>query len=116
MIETGDLDRHIRRMRREYARRRNAIVSILGDPAVPARLLGDTAGLHVVLELDRGREDEVAAAAAERGVAVHTLGRYRAVAGPAMQGLVLGYGSVPLDQVVSAAHVLREILLGGNAT
>jgi GntR family transcriptional regulator/MocR family aminotransferase len=111
MIETGDLDRHIRRMRREYARRRDAIVSILGDPAVPARLLGDTAGLHVVLELDRGREDRVAAAARERGVAVHTLRRYCAApADVPMQGLVLGYGSGSFGEVVAAASVLREIL------
>jgi GntR family transcriptional regulator / MocR family aminotransferase len=110
MIESGDLDRHIRRMRREYARRRDAIVSILAGPAVPATLRGDTAGLHVVLELHRGREDEVAAAALERGVAVHTLRRYFGGA-PTAQGLVLGYGGLPLGQVVAAASVLREILL-----
>ena len=117
LIETGDLERHIRRMRREYARRRDAIVSILGDPAVPARLLGDTAGLHVVLGLDRGREDQVAAAALERGVAVHTLRRYCAAPAAAgrMQGLVLGYGTASLGQVAAAASVLREILLARTA-
>jgi GntR family transcriptional regulator / MocR family aminotransferase len=111
MISSGDLDRHVRRMRREYARRRDAIVSILGDPAVPARLLGDTAGLHVVLELRRGREDLVAAAALERGVAMHTLRRYFGGT-PTVQGLVLGYGSLPLARVAAAATVLRDILLG----
>lgn len=109
LIETGDLERHIRRMRREYARRRDAIVSILGDPAVPGRLLGDTAGLHVVLELDDRGEDEVASAAAARGVAAWTLRRYSG--GPATtQGLVLGYGSVSLRQVVTAATILRGVL------
>ena len=111
MIETGDLDRHVRRMRREYARRRDAIVSALGDPAVPAALRGDTAGLHVVLELRRGSEDEVAAAALARGVQVHTLRRY--FAGPATaQGLVLGYGGLSLDQVAAAAAVLRDVVAG----
>jgi GntR family transcriptional regulator/MocR family aminotransferase len=110
MIESGDLDRHVRRMRREYARRRDAIVSILSDPAVPATLRGDTAGLHVLLELHRDREDRVAAAALERGVAVHTLRRYFG-GPPTTQGLVLGYGGLPLGQVVAAASVLRELLL-----
>ena len=82
MIESGDLDRHVRRMRREYARRRDAIVSALGDPAVPAILRGDTAGLHVVLELRGGREDAVAAATRERCVLVHTLRRYFAARRP----------------------------------
>ena len=111
MIETGDLDRHVRRMRREYARRRDAIVTALGDPAVPATLRGDTAGLHVVLELHGGSEDEVAAAALARGVKVHTLRRY--FAGPVTaQGLVLGYGGLSLAQVAAAAGVLRGVLAG----
>jgi len=111
MIETGDLDRHVRRMRREYARRRDAIVSALGDPAVPGTLRGDTAGLHLVLELHRGGEDEVAAAALARGVKVHTLRRY--FAGSAtVQGLVLGYGGLSLARVAAAAVVLRDVLTG----
>ena len=114
MIETGDLDRHVRRMRREYARRRDAIVSALGDPAVPAALRGDTAGLHVVLELRRGSEDDVAAAALARGVKVHTLRRF--FAGPVTaQGLVLGYGGLSLAQVAAAAAVLRDVLAGPAA-
>jgi GntR family transcriptional regulator / MocR family aminotransferase len=111
MIETGDLDRHVRRMRREYARRRDAIVSALGDPAVPATLRGDTAGLHMVLELHRGSEDEVAAAALAHGVKVHTLRRY--YAGPVTaQGLVLGYGGLSLAEVAAAGAVLRDVLAG----
>jgi GntR family transcriptional regulator/MocR family aminotransferase len=110
LIETGDLDRHIRRMRREYARRRDAIVSALGDPAVPATLLGDTAGLHVVLELHRGSGDAVAAAARERGVVVQTLRRYFG-GRPTVDGLVLGYGGLPLGEVAAGAAVLRDVLL-----
>jgi GntR family transcriptional regulator/MocR family aminotransferase len=111
MIETGDLDRLVRRMRREYARRRDAIVSALGDPAVPGTLRGDTAGLHVVLELHRGRVDAAAAAALARGVKVHTLRRY--FGGPVTaQGLVLGYGGLSLAQVAAAAAVLRDVLAG----
>jgi GntR family transcriptional regulator / MocR family aminotransferase len=109
LIESGDLDRHIRRMRREYARRRDTIVSILSDPGLPGRLRGDTAGLHVVLELDGADEDEVAERARRRGVIVHTLRRY--FAGPQdAQGLVIGYGSLSLSQVAAATTVLRDIL------
>jgi GntR family transcriptional regulator/MocR family aminotransferase len=115
LIDSGDLDRHIRRMRREYARRRDAIVAVLGDPAVPATLLGDTAGLHVVLQLHRGHEDQVAAAALERGVAVHTLRRFFG-GPPTTQGLVLGYGCLPLTQVIAAVTVLRDVLIELPAT
>jgi GntR family transcriptional regulator / MocR family aminotransferase len=109
MIESGDLDRHIRRMRREYAHRRDLIVSILSEPGLPGRLRGDTAGLHVVLELDGVSEDQVAAQAWQRGVVVHTLRRY--FGGPqSAQGLVIGYGSLSLSQVAAAAGVLRDVL------
>ncbi|HEY3957449.1 MAG TPA: PLP-dependent aminotransferase family protein [Streptosporangiaceae bacterium] len=111
MMESGDLDRHIRRMRRVYARRRDAIVSILGDPAVPGTLRGDTAGLHVVLELPGGQVDEVVAAARRRGLVLHTLRRYFA-GPPTAAGLVLGYGAVPEAQVAASATVLRDVLLG----
>ena len=82
----------------------------VNDPAVPATLLGDTAGLHVVLELRRGSGDAVAAAARERGVVVQTLRRYFG-GRPTADGLVLGYGGLPLGAVAAAAAVLRDVLL-----
>ncbi len=64
LLRSGDLERHVRKMRLEYARRRAVLVDGLthgdgptddatgrGADRVPFRLLGDTAGMHVVLEL-----------------------------------------------------------------
>lgn len=108
LIAGGDLERHIRRMRHEYARRRAAVVGLLGEVA-PGQLLGDTAGMHIVLELPPPRASEVAAAAWERGVAVATLDRY--YAGPATRGgLVLGYGGASLGDVTAGCRILAEIL------
>jgi GntR family transcriptional regulator / MocR family aminotransferase len=109
LLGSGDLDRHVRRMRREYARRRSAIVAVLGDLPGPARLLGDTAGLHVVLQLPPGTADRVAASAHRRGVAVATLERYFA-GQPSADGLVLGYGGATVRQVTSASQVLKQIV------
>ena len=63
LLASGDLERHIRRMRLEYARRRAAIVEAL---TAPYRLLGDTAGLHVVLELPASLPPELVVAEAAR--------------------------------------------------
>jgi GntR family transcriptional regulator / MocR family aminotransferase len=109
LLSSGDLDRHVRRMRREYARRRSAIVAALGDLPWPVRLLGDTAGLHVVLELPRGTAGQVAALAHRRGIAVMTLDRYFA-GQPTADGLVLGYGGASVSQVSRACQVLRQIV------
>jgi GntR family transcriptional regulator/MocR family aminotransferase len=126
LLRSGDLERHVRKMRLEYARRRAALVDGLthgngltvGDSGatardesrVPFRLLGDTAGMHVVLELPAGYPAKhLVEAAAERGVAVYPLDRYFA-GPPTMSGLILGYGTATLPQVRRAAAVLFRLL------
>jgi GntR family transcriptional regulator / MocR family aminotransferase len=113
LLSSGDLERHVRRMRLEYARRRAAIVEAL---TAPCRLLGDTAGLHVVLELPAGLPPElVVAGAARQGVGLYALDRYFA-GPPSISGLILGYGATPLTQVRRAAAVLATLLAGLTST
>jgi len=108
LLASGDLERHIRKMRLEYGRRRAALVEALSAPSY--RLLGDTAGLHVVLELPPGvTPKRVVSEAATRGVGLHELDRYFA-GPPAISGLMLGYGATPLTQVRRAAAVLGQLL------
>jgi GntR family transcriptional regulator/MocR family aminotransferase len=108
MLTSGDLERHIRKMRLEYARRRSVLAGTLGD--LPGtRLLGDTAGMHVVLQTSSLGPGAVADAARERGVAIGTLARY--YAGPVtLDGLILGYGAASQAQVRQAAIILRDLL------
>jgi GntR family transcriptional regulator/MocR family aminotransferase len=109
LIEDGYLERHVRRMRHEYARRRSAITSVLAGLPYPARLLGDTAGMHVVLELPAVVASAAAGAARGRGIAVATLDRY--FSGQArLHGLVLGYGGATLPAVTEGCEKLREII------
>jgi GntR family transcriptional regulator / MocR family aminotransferase len=115
LIATGDLERHIRRMRHEYARRREAMTAALGGRdaggAGPAgRLLGEEAGMHMVLRTGRDAE-EIAGAAWERGVAVATLARY--FAGPVtVNGLVLGYGGASSGEITRAGRLLAGLAAG----
>jgi GntR family transcriptional regulator/MocR family aminotransferase len=106
LLASGELERHVRRMRHEYARRRAVMVS-----ALAGRLTGDTAGMHMVLELPPGTATAVAAAARERGVEVATLERYFA-GPPAVEGLMLGYGAADLAAVSRGCQVIAEILAG----
>jgi GntR family transcriptional regulator/MocR family aminotransferase len=88
LLERGDLARHIRRMRAEYARRRAVVAEALDG----LTLLGDTAGLHLVVLMPPGEAERVTREAARRGVLLDTLERHRA--GPSrFSGLVIGYGS-----------------------
>jgi GntR family transcriptional regulator/MocR family aminotransferase len=95
-IASGAYDRHIRRERLDYRRRRDRLIAALAAHAPGVRLTGIAAGLHAVVELPRGRaEREVIDRAAARGVATEGLGAYALrdhTRGPA---LVIGYASPP---------------------
>jgi GntR family transcriptional regulator/MocR family aminotransferase len=109
LLTSGDLEHHVRRMRLEYARRRAALVGGLPEPGT-FRLLGDTAGMHLVVEFPVGSPAErVVAEAAARGVALSTLDRYFA-GPPTLSGLILGYGAATLTQIRRAATVLGPLL------
>ncbi|MFL1379624.1 MocR-like pyridoxine biosynthesis transcription factor PdxR [Nocardiopsis protaetiae] len=104
LLERGDLDRHLRRMRAEYARRRALLIEHLGP-----RLTGDTAGLHAMLPLPAGEVGPVVAEAAARGVVVDDTGR-TSHAAPTVHGLVLGYGSASPPELRRGCVVLAQIL------
>ena len=55
-IDSGAYDRHVRRMRQRYRRRRDQLVAALAQRAPHVRVTGIAAGLHAVLELPPGTE------------------------------------------------------------
>lgn len=100
MIERGELDRHLRRLRRRYRRQRDALLGALARELPDVAVEGVAAGLHAVLRLPDG-VDELAVldAARERGVALGGLGHGR----PA---LVVGYANVSEPAVGPAVAAL----------
>ncbi|WP_049574897.1 MocR-like pyridoxine biosynthesis transcription factor PdxR [Nonomuraea sp. SBT364] len=106
LLERGDLDRHLRRMRLEYARRRAVVVEVLG---AVCRLRGDTAGLHVLAELPPGSAPGIVARAAERGVLLDTVERHHHGA-ERLHGLVIGYGSASLADVRRGCRIVAGLI------
>ncbi|HEY0716476.1 MAG TPA: PLP-dependent aminotransferase family protein [Streptosporangiaceae bacterium] len=95
-ITSGGYDRHIRRSRLAYRRRRDRLAAVLRREAPRVRVTGIAAGLHALCELPPGQaEDHVVARAAARGLQVEGLARYRATGRPGRAALVVGYGSSP---------------------
>jgi len=85
--------------------RRDALLTAL--PGLPVS--GVAAGLHVALALPHGADEAaVRAAAAERSVAVRTLGEH-AIA-PRAPALLLGYARHPAPALAHAARELRAVL------
>jgi GntR family transcriptional regulator/MocR family aminotransferase len=98
-ISSGSYDRHVRSMRLRYRRRRDQLVDALGSKATDVRVTGIAAGLQAVLELPRGTECSVVAAAAAQGLAVSGMAQFRyevADSGwdlPERDALVVGYAA-----------------------
>jgi GntR family transcriptional regulator/MocR family aminotransferase len=105
-LERGELDRHLRRTRPHYRRRRDALVRALSGIEVE----GIAAGLHVLARLPAGyAEDPVVAGAAAAGVAVDAVGPH--VAGPPRPpALLLGYTRLPEAALARAGALLRGTL------
>ena len=110
-IEQGHFSTHIRRMRRVYAERRDRLVAAAEEhfgglmEVVPT----DT-GFQTIGRLAPGlREEEVAQAAARRGVVVAPISRF-AIAPPSQKGVVLGFSAVPPARIDRGAAELGAVL------
>jgi len=94
-LEAGDLDRHLRRTRLIYRRRRDAMVAAIQTHLPDVRIRGIAAGLHLLLDLPgHVDEDRLVAEAATRRVRVYGGRAYHAAPGKAPPSLLLGYGGV----------------------
>jgi GntR family transcriptional regulator/MocR family aminotransferase len=108
-VARGELDRHLRRMRARYRRRRDLLVATLGDTLPEATVRGIAAGLHVTVELP-GHHDEQAIRreARSRSIDVTTMDGFRAEPGSGPPTLLLGYGQIPEHAVATAVVELAE--------
>jgi GntR family transcriptional regulator/MocR family aminotransferase len=109
-VERGELDRHIRRMRLRYQRRREVLLEALARRLPEVRAGDGAAGLYEPVELPAGVDEaDLAAAAAERGVGVEGLALHRFdSSGP--PGLVLGFGSLAEPAIEHGIRLLGDAL------
>jgi GntR family transcriptional regulator/MocR family aminotransferase len=107
---SGDLARHLRRLRRELVSRRAEVLAAVAAGGAHAQ--GDQAGAHVFVPLaDAATEQAVLAAAAAHGVAVDGLGRHWAA--PVSHrpgGLVVGFAAPTRAALIRALPMLTEAL------
>jgi GntR family transcriptional regulator/MocR family aminotransferase len=98
---SGDLSRHLRRVRKELTARRGDVVDAL--TAAGSAVLGDRAGAHVVVPLaDVGVERAAVAAGREVGLLLEGLERCFTGA-PDRAGLTLGYAALSSRRELDAA-------------
>jgi DNA-binding transcriptional MocR family regulator len=107
---SGDLSRHLRRLRREMADRRGRVRAAVAAAGYAAE--GDPAGAHVIVRLaDPATEEAVRAEAARRGLALDGLGRHHQSDSPDRRaGLVLGFAAPTRGELDRALPVLTAVL------
>ncbi|MFC5748134.1 PLP-dependent aminotransferase family protein [Actinomadura rugatobispora] len=117
LMESGELERQLRFLRRRHRRRRDAMIRAIGTRLPGAVVHGAAAGLHLMITFDGGggpggdlRDTDLAAAALARGVKVHPLSWHSRRRD--RQGLVMGYAATPpgaIDEAVATlAALVRE--------
>ncbi|MGW4526739.1 MocR-like pyridoxine biosynthesis transcription factor PdxR [Amycolatopsis sp. NPDC004378] len=111
-LTSGGYDKHIRRMRRRYRRRRDVLVAALAARAPHVEPTGIAAGLHAVLRLPPGTEPSALEAAAGQGLALDGLSAFRHPASrmSTMDGLVVGYATPPDHAYPAAIDALCRAL------
>jgi len=110
-IREGHLARHVRRMRRVYAGRREALLQAMEQHAEGLLIpLPSAAGLHVSAMLAPQFEAyKVARAAAEAGIAVEALDR-SGLRRLRYNGLTFGLGLIGDDEVTAGLRALVKLL------
>ncbi|WP_198598000.1 MocR-like pyridoxine biosynthesis transcription factor PdxR [Blastococcus atacamensis] len=111
LATSGDLARHLRRLRRELGTRRELVRAAVAAAGLVAE--GDAAGAHVFVPLAGPQEETaVVEAAAAHGVALDGLARHLG-AGPdagVRSGVVLGFAAPPRTELREALIVLTSVL------
>lgn len=113
LMDSGELERHLRFVRRRHRRRRDAMLRAVGTRLPGARVHGAAAGLHLMVTFDGADfpDTALASAALALGVKAHPLSWHRVEPGP--PGLVLGYAAGPVSDIEQGitllAHALRRL-------
>jgi GntR family transcriptional regulator/MocR family aminotransferase len=109
-IARGELDRHLRRMRLRYQRRREALLEALARELPAARPSDHAAGLFELVELPEDvDEPALLAAAAARGVGVEGLSLHRFTSG-GTPGILLGFAGLSESAIDQGVRLLAAAI------
>ena len=110
LIASGELEQHIRLVRKRQRSRRDALLRALHEHLPAARVQGIAAGLHLLITFPgrTGPDTDLAEAILRAGVLVHPLSWHRHR--PGVPGIVLGYAAHTPDQLREAVRRIARVL------
>lgn len=115
-IGRGELERHLRRMRLRYSRRRETLLSALSRELPEWRPRPATGGLYLLVALPRHvDEPTLLATAARHGVGIEGLSLH-SYTGECEPGLVLGHAYMAEPAIERGAQLLRDAAIAATAS
>lgn len=109
-ISAGYFSRHVGRTRLIYRQRRDVLTDALEHTGVPMEIIGETAGLHLLLRVKNGMgERELVERAGEAGVRVYGMSQYYLDgSAPDSSTVVAGYAGLRDGEIREAAELLKK--------
>jgi GntR family transcriptional regulator/MocR family aminotransferase len=110
LIASGELEQHIRLVRKRQRSRRDALLLALREHLPGARVQGIAAGLHLLVTFPglAGSDADLAEEILATGVLVHPLSWHRQR--PGVPGIVLGYAAHTPGRLHEAARRIARVL------
>lgn len=111
-IESGELERHLARVRRIYRARRDALTAALHDELDGYVSIGPAeAGIHLLAGLPAGVDDTALTARARTlGLAIAPLSPHYQDVTRSQPGLLLGFGALNEERLRTGVHLLAPLV------
>jgi GntR family transcriptional regulator/MocR family aminotransferase len=108
-VSHGELDRHLRRMRPIYRKRRDTLLAALRRKLPQLKPVGVSAGLHLLAWLPPGIDERlVIAEAASLGLGIDGLEPYRVERSDGPGGLIFGYAGANEQAIAEGVEILAQ--------
>ncbi|WP_096187542.1 MocR-like pyridoxine biosynthesis transcription factor PdxR [Evansella halocellulosilytica] len=108
-IEEGYLGRHVRKMKKTYKERRQTLVNNLKEHFPQAAILGQAAGMHLVVEFPNITfTQQFISLLMESGVRVYPVESYALKKGNHKHQIVMGYGGLTEEDIIKGVKRLKK--------
>ncbi len=113
-IDEGYFEKHINRMRRFYAKRRDQVIDLIGASRLKGacRIIEKDAGMHFILHLDTKKDDrELTDDLARKGLSLKALSQfYMDKSSAASHDFILSYSCLDMERLPGALELIAGSL------
>lgn len=109
-MERGYFERHLNKMRAVYKSKHDVLLAELKNVKGIHKILGERAGVHILLQLESGiSEEERLETAKKAGIRVYPLSEYCIDKRKQEPTLILGYATLTEDEIRDAVRILAKV-------